>query len=113
MREVRHQLEADLQVSRERHVFEEDWHRRARQTLSYAHAQDDLRVDFVQLLTFRQLGRIVRGERQPPLHDNDIILRAWVRLYFINPWCLRAKGERAETKRIQERRAVLREDLVD
>ena len=50
MREIRHELHADLHVSGEHHVFEQNGHRCTSQTLANADAENDLGVDLVQLL---------------------------------------------------------------
>ena len=107
-----HELHANPQETSEAHVLEQYRHARCRYTLADTNLQDYLRIGLVTKLVGRQVRDVSRCESQAPVHHDNIIGRAWMRLNLGYSRCFGSEGELRHAKRVQERWAVHAEDLV-
>ena len=113
VREGRHKFEPDAHKTAEFHVFKDNGHGRGRHTLSDPDAKDDLWVDFLRSLLRSHIAGIIWGKGETPIHGNDVLSSARPCSDAFNPGRLCTEGKRRKPKRVEERRSVDTENLVD
>ena len=112
VRERSHELHANLHLSLEGDILEENGHS-SRQTLAETNLEHNLRVDLLGCLIRCNIRDVVGRKGNAPLHEDDILGGIGIRADFVDVWGFGAKGESGKTDGVEEGRRGHGENLLD